>query len=122
MLSTILPDAAGYGRIVRDADGNFLRIVEQKDATEEEKQIHEINSGMYIFQSAALADSLKKITNQNAQKEYYLTDTIQIIHDENGTNGIAAGAMATEQADETRGVNTPEQLAEAAEIIRSREQ
>ena len=77
---------------------------------------------MYIFQSAALADSLKKITNQNAQKEYYLTDTIQIIHDENGTNGIAAGAMATEQADETRGVNTPEQLAEAAEIIRNREQ
>ncbi len=122
VLSTILPDATGYGRIVRDADGNFLRIVEQKDATEEEKQIHEINSGMYIFQSAALADSLKKITNQNAQKEYYLTDTIQIIHDENGTNGIAAGAMATEQADETRGVNTPEQLAEAAEIIRNREQ
>lgn len=120
VLSTVLPDATGYGRIVRDTEGNFKRIVEQKDATVQEQQIKEINSGMYVFQSAALADSLKKITNQNAQKEYYLTDTIEIIHKENSSDGIAVGAMITEQADETRGVNTPEQLAEAAAIIRNR--
>lgn len=121
VLSTILEDATGYGRIVRDVHGNFLKIVEQKDATPEEQAIREINSGMYVFQSEALSDSLKKITNNNAQKEYYLTDTIEILHNENeGSNGVVVGAMATERADETRGVNTVEQLAEAAEILRQR--
>ena len=75
---------------------------------------------MYVFRSKALSDSLMKITNDNAQKEYYLTDTIEIINREKPTDGIVVGAMATEHADETRGVNTPEQLAQAAAIIRSR--
>lgn len=75
---------------------------------------------MYVFQSAALSDSLTKLKNENAQKEYYLTDTIEIINRENRTGGIVVGAMATENADETRGVNTTEQLAEAAEIINHR--
>ena len=75
---------------------------------------------MYVFRSKALSDSLMKITNDNAQKEYYLTDTIEIINREKPTDGIVVGAMATERADETRGVNTPEQLAQAAAIIRSR--
>jgi bifunctional UDP-N-acetylglucosamine pyrophosphorylase/glucosamine-1-phosphate N-acetyltransferase len=121
VLSTILEDATGYGRIVRDQKGNFVRIVEQKDATPEEAQIREINSGMYVFRSSDLSDSLSKITNQNAQNEYYLTDTIEIIHNQNQTTGdVVVGAMATARADETRGVNTIEQLAEAAEILRSR--
>lgn len=118
VLSTVLEDATGYGRIVRDTDGNFLRIVEQKDASEEEQAIREINSGMYVFRSAALSDSLMRLTNENAQKEYYLTDTIGIINEQNHSDGIVVGAMATERADETRGVNTPEQLAEAAELLR----
>lgn len=118
VLSTILEDATGYGRIVRDASGNFQRIVEQKDATPEEQTIREINSGMYVFQSASLSESLAQITNDNAQKEYYLTDTIEIIHNQSRPGeGIAVGAMATRRADETRGVNTIEQLAEAAEIL-----
>lgn len=120
VLSTILEDATGYGRIVRDASGNFQRIVEQKDATPEEQAIREINSGMYVFRSADLSDSLMQIRNDNAQKEYYLTDTIEIIHNQSHSgDGIAVGAMATERADETRGVNTTEQLAEAAELLKN---
>lgn len=118
VLSTILEDATGYGRIVRDVSGNFQRIVEQKDATPEEQAIREINSGMYVFRSADLSGSLMQIRNDNAQKEYYLTDTIEIIHNQSRSGeGIVVGAMATQRADETRGVNTIEQLAEAAEIL-----
>lgn len=120
VLSTLLEDATGYGRIVRNEAGDFLKIVEQKDATPEEQAIREINSGMYVFRSADLTGSLMKITNQNAQNEYYLTDTIEILNSENAGNQVVVGAMATNRADETRGVNTVEQLAEAAEILRKR--
>lgn len=120
VLSTLLEDATGYGRIVRNEAGDFLKIVEQKDATPEEQAIREINSGMYVFRSADLTGSLMKITNQNAQNEYYLTDTIEILNSENTGNQVVVGAMATNRADETRGVNTVEQLAEAAEILRKR--
>lgn len=121
VLSTVLEDAAGYGRIVRDSEGNFLRIVEQKDASPEEQAIREINSGMYVFRSADLTDSLRKLTNHNVQKEYYLTDTIEIIDSQKQeAEGVVVGALATERTDETRGVNTVEQLEEAARIIKGR--
>ena len=120
VLSTTLEDATGYGRIVRDSEGNFAKIVEQKDATEEEQKIREINSGMYVFRSADLKESLSKITNQNAQQEYYLTDTIEILNREKQDGQVVTGAYVTEHVDETRGVNTVEQLAEAAEIINAR--
>lgn len=121
VLSTQLHDADGYGRILRDAQGKFLRIVEQKDATEEEKAIREINSGMYVFQSASLSHSLRKLTNRNAQKEYYLTDTIEIINSEKTpSEGDVADAFATGRTDEILGVNTPAQLFEAAEIMSQR--
>lgn len=121
VLSTVLEDATGYGRIVRSSQGDFLRIVEQKDASMEEQKIREINSGMYVFRSADLSDSLKKLTNRNVQKEYYLTDTIEIIgQQKQETEGIVVGAMVTERADETKGVNTVEQLEEAARILRER--
>jgi len=120
VLSTTLEDATGYGRIVRDSEGNFAKIVEQKDATEEEQKIREINSGMYVFRSADLKESLSKITNQNAQQEYYLTDTIEILNREKQDGQVGTGAYVTAHEDETRGVNTVEQLAEAAEIINAR--
>ncbi|MBQ8983198.1 MAG: NTP transferase domain-containing protein [Lachnospiraceae bacterium] len=118
VLSTILDDATGYGRIIRDKEGSFAKIVEQKDATDEEKAVREINSGMYVFRSADLKESLSKITNQNAQNEYYLTDTIEILNREANAGQVAAGAYVTERADETRGVNTVEQLEEAGKILK----
>ena len=65
--------------LIRDIEGHFMRITEQKDCTEEEKKVQEINSGMYIFDSAALSRSLKELKNDNSQGEYYLTDTLEII-------------------------------------------
>lgn len=118
VLSAILEDSTGYGRIVRDTEGEFTKIVEQKDATEAEKAIKEINSGMYIFNSAALTKSLDMINNDNAAGEYYLTDTIYLIKE----MGMRVAAMPLEgaQVDEIRGVNTIAQLEEAETIMKSR--
>ncbi|MDO5128056.1 MAG: sugar phosphate nucleotidyltransferase [Eubacteriales bacterium] len=118
VLSAILPDATGYGRIVRDGEGSFVKIVEQKDATEEEQAIREINSGIYIFNSEALTASLSMLDNHNAAGEYYLTDTIALIK----KIGLKVSAMPLEgdAVNEIRGVNTPEQLAEAEAIMEQR--
>lgn len=81
VLSAVLPDPAGYGRIIRDTNGNFERIVEKRDATPQQILISEVNSGTIIFRSAALTAALDEIMShkpQNAQGEYYLTDTIEI--------------------------------------------
>ncbi len=120
VLSAVLDDATGYGRIVRDADGNFVKIVEHKDATEEELLVNEVNSGMYVFNSEALSASLELLSNDNAAGEYYLTDTIALIK----RIGLKVSAMPLtgSAVDEIRGVNTPEQLKEAEEIMMSRGQ
>jgi len=119
VLSAILPDSTGYGRIIRDADGSFVKIVEQKDATEEEKEVREINSGIYVFNSEALSASLNMLENNNASGEFYLTDTIALIK----KIGLKVSAMPLEgeAIDEIRGVNTQEQLAEAEEIMKGRQ-
>lgn len=118
VLSAIVDDPTGYGRIVRDADGNFTKIVEQKDGTEEELQCNEINSGMYIFNSEALSASLELLSNDNAAGEYYLTDTIALIK----KIGLKTSAMAVtgSKVDEIKGVNTIAQLNEAEEIMKNR--
>ncbi|MGN0435195.1 MAG: sugar phosphate nucleotidyltransferase [Wujia sp.] len=118
VLSAILEDATGYGRIIKDDVGELVKIVEQKDATEEEKAVREINSGMYIFNSKALSDSLEQLNNDNAAGEYYLTDTIWLIR-ERGMR-VAAMALSGTDVDEIRGVNTTAQLAEAEEIMKAR--
>ena len=116
VLSAIIDDPTGYGRIIRDADGNFLKITEHKDCTEEELKVNEINSGMYVFNSEALSFSLEKLTNDNAQGEYYLTDTIQIIK----STGLKVNAMPVEDVTEILGVNTKAQLAEAEAVMKQR--
>ncbi|MBQ9935418.1 MAG: NTP transferase domain-containing protein [Lachnospiraceae bacterium] len=118
VLSAIVEDPTGYGRIVRDADGNFTKIVEQKDGTSEELAVNEINSGMYIFNSEALSASLELLSNDNAAGEYYLTDTIALIK----KIGLKTSAMAVtgEKVNEINGVNTIAQLKEAEEIMKNR--
>ncbi len=116
VLSAILPDATGYGRIIRDENREFMKIVEQKDCTEEEAAVSEINSGMYIFNSEALSVSLGRINNKNAQGEYYLTDTIAIIKEA----GMKVGAIPVEDMDEILGVNNRRQLENAELIMKAR--
>ena len=115
VISAMLDDPFGYGRIIRD-DKGLDRIVEQKDATEEEQAVCEVNSGMYIFQCDALLSALSQVKNDNAQGEYYLPDTIGIIK----AMGLPVDAVPMDDADQIRGVNTLEQLVEAEEIMKNR--
>lgn len=116
VITAILDDATGYGRIVRDNDGSVLKIVEQKDASEEEKKINEVNSGMYVFDAQSLVYALDKITPNNAQGEYYLTDTLEILL----RAGKKIGGYAISDNDEIRGINDRVQLNEAEKIMQKR--
>ena len=116
VITAVLEDAAGYGRIIRDDAGYVQKIVEHKDATEAERAVLEINSGMYVFDSAALLYALGQLQPNNAQGEYYLTDTLEILR----TTGKAIGAYTVEDCDEIRGINDRVQLAEAERIMQRR--
>jgi bifunctional UDP-N-acetylglucosamine pyrophosphorylase/glucosamine-1-phosphate N-acetyltransferase len=105
----------GYGRIVKDGD-TLVKIVEEKDATDAERQIHEINSGMYCFDAKALCLALSKMTDDNAQHEYYLTDSIEILRNA----GSRVGSFPTPDYRDIVAVNSKAQLAEAAAIMRER--
>ncbi|NTW50944.1 MAG: NTP transferase domain-containing protein, partial [Chlorobiales bacterium] len=114
VLTTTLDDPTGYGRVIRDASGqNVLKIVEHKDATEAERQINEINSGIYVFEKTALFDALSRIDNNNTQKEYYLPDVFKIFFAE----GKKITALLSENFSEIRGINTVDQLAEAEAVL-----
>jgi len=113
VLSTIAPDATGYGRIVRNPDGSFLRIIEHKDATEEEKKINEINSGVFLVNSELLFSALKLISNSNSQAEYYLTDIVEILREKCCKVAAFPGA----DFDELQGVNTHEDLKRAEQNL-----
>lgn len=116
VITAILDDATGYGRIIRDNDGSVLKIVEQKDASEEEKKINEVNSGMYVFDAQSLVYALDKITPNNAQGEYYLTDTLEILL----SAGKKIGGYVISDNDEIRGINDRVQLNEAEKIMQKR--
>ena len=110
------PEPTGYGRIIRGDDGSLVRIVEEKDADEFEKEIEEINSGVYAFDAVKLAGAIGKLRNDNAQGELYLTDVIEILRNEGGK----IAAVCIEDFTETLGVNDRVQLAEAAALLRDR--
>ncbi|MBQ6820641.1 MAG: bifunctional UDP-N-acetylglucosamine diphosphorylase/glucosamine-1-phosphate N-acetyltransferase GlmU [Clostridium sp.] len=114
LLSSIVEDPTGYGRIVRDGE-EVLKIVEHKDCTEEELKINEMNAAMYCFDIESLLNSLEELSNDNNQGEYYLTDVIGILK----RKDKKVGALAIDY-DETIGVNSRVQLAEAEEILRKR--
>lgn len=115
VLTMQVDDPTGYGRIVRDAQGQVERIVEQKDCTPEQAQIRECNSGFYCFDAELLFDALGKVDTNNAQGEFYLTDVIEIAR----KAGRAVVAY-TADASECLGVNTRVQLAAATKIMQRR--
>ena len=116
VISTIVEDSAGYGHIIRDSEGHFVKNVEYKDATEEEKLVKEINTGIYCFKGKDLKKSLSKINNNNAQGEYYLPDTLEILLKE----GKGVDAVSVGDVTEFAGVNSRVQLAEAEKILKDR--
>lgn len=114
VLTAVLDDATGYGRILRDEDGHILSIVEHKDATDDERAIREINSGIYVFRARPLFEALSRITNDNAQGEYYLTDVFGLFR----RDGQSMLAHVVDDENEIRGVNTIAQLEEMEGIHR----
>jgi bifunctional N-acetylglucosamine-1-phosphate-uridyltransferase/glucosamine-1-phosphate-acetyltransferase GlmU-like protein len=109
-------DPTGYGRIVRNPDRSVKKIVEHRDASEEERKISEINSGIYVFDKEKLFDGLNHITPNNAQNEYYLTDVFEYFWQHQWT----VSAVVAEHEDEIHGINTFDQLEEARRILNTR--
>ena len=116
VLTAQAPNPYGYGRIIRDDQDNVLRIVEQKDATADELKINEINTGVFCFDNQLLFSALKKVNNQNAQGEYYLTDVLEILRNE----GQRIGAYKMPDFSESLGVNDRYALAQATKIMQKR--
>ena len=108
LLSAIFDDPFGYGRIIRDSDNNFVDIREEKDSSEKEKKIKEINSGIYIIDSELLFEAIKTLKTDNSQGEYYLTDVFKYFRDK----GIKIGAIPVDNNIEICGINTIDQLKE----------
>ena len=114
VLTTALPDPRGYGRILKNDDGNIIKIVEQNDATDAEKKITEINTGIYCVNTPFLFSALEKINNNNKQKEYYLTDIIEITCQA----GRKVKAYLTKDYLEVMGINTSEELFRAGQYLK----
>jgi UDP-N-acetylglucosamine diphosphorylase/glucosamine-1-phosphate N-acetyltransferase len=113
VLTTIPPPPHAYGRIVKDKKGNVLKIVEHKDATEDEKKIGEINTGIYCVDTKFLFHALGKITNNNQQREYYLTDIVEIAcREEHKVKSFIAFDYI-----EVMGINTLEELSRAEKYL-----
>lgn len=116
MLTAVLPDPAGYGRVVRDGAGAVEAIVEDRDATADIRAISEINAGMYVFDPIALAPALERLTTANDQGEEYLTDVVGLLRAE----GRPVTGLIVDDAHEILGVNDRGQLADAAALMRDR--
>lgn len=116
ILTAVAENPTGYGRILRDAQGQVSQIVEQKDATPEQQLVKEINTGTYCFDNQALFAALEQVNNDNAQGEYYLPDVIEILQKQ----GEIVSAYVTDNFDETLGVNDRFALSQAEEFMRAR--
>lgn len=116
VLGVTVPDPAGYGRVVRSADGCFERIVEDSDADDETRKVAEINSGMYVFHAKALESALALLKPQGLKQEYYLTDTLALIKDMQ----MPVLVFNSPDYEQALGINSKAQLAEAEQVLRDR--
>lgn len=116
VLSAVVENPYGYGRVIRRADGSLEKIVEERDASDKEKQIKEINAGIYCFQAGEVFRCLSSLDTSNAQGEYYLTQVLEILIHQNKKIGI----LRTEQVNDIHGVNDRAQLAAVEATLRQR--
>jgi bifunctional UDP-N-acetylglucosamine pyrophosphorylase/glucosamine-1-phosphate N-acetyltransferase len=116
VLTAELADPYGYGRIVRDKEGQVARIVEERDASAAQRNIREINSGIYALSLRPLFQHLNQLATDNSQGEYYLTDLVALYRQ----NGLRVDGLCLDSADELRGVNSRLDLAELSQIVRQR--
>jgi len=116
VLTAVMPDATGYGRIIRTATGTVEKIVEHKDASDAERRVREVNSGIYCFEKDDLFTALAQVTCDNAQGEYYLPDVLSILRQK----GEKIWAVAADDYESTLGINSRVQLAGAEKILRRR--
>ncbi len=116
LLTARLADPTGYGRIGRDRNGNVARVVEHGDATSDEREIDEVNTSIYCFRRDLLAPALRRLSPENSQGEYYLTDVVSVLHDA----GYPVGSFVIDDPVEVQGVNDRVQLAHAEAELRSR--
>jgi bifunctional UDP-N-acetylglucosamine pyrophosphorylase / glucosamine-1-phosphate N-acetyltransferase len=116
VLTAIIADPTGYGRVVRNKDGRVKGIVEERDATEEQRAVREINTGIYCFRRNVLGASLRRLTPNNSQGEYYLTDVLAVLDEA----GYTVSATTVEDPAEAQGVNDRAQLASAESVLRAR--
>jgi bifunctional UDP-N-acetylglucosamine pyrophosphorylase / glucosamine-1-phosphate N-acetyltransferase len=116
ILSGIVGEPFGYGRVIRGSDGEVEAVVEEKDATPEQREVTEINSGILAFDAGFLAEALPRIGNDNAKGEYYLTDTVHLAREA----GLHVGAHVVADVEQTEGVNDRLQLARAGKVMNQR--
>ena len=116
ILTAVLDEPTGYGRIVRGRDDRVVRIVEETDASDDERAISEVNTGIFCFRRSLLAPALRRLSPENAQGEYYLTDVVQVLSDA----GHPVGSFVAPDPAETHGVNDRVQLAAAEARLRER--
>ncbi|MGI5891147.1 MAG: bifunctional UDP-N-acetylglucosamine diphosphorylase/glucosamine-1-phosphate N-acetyltransferase GlmU [Bacillota bacterium] len=116
ILSAMMDDPTGYGRIIRDERGQVIKIVEEKDATDQQKKIQEVNTAIYCLDYPVLLSVIDDLKNDNKQQEYYLTDIIEIL----AHKGYLINSMLLDDSDEVMGVNDRLQLAYASQILRQR--
>ncbi len=116
LATSVIDNPAGYGRIVRDAAGQILAIVEEKDATSEQREIHEVNPSYYLFENAALFGALEQIRPNNRKGEYYLTDALAILRNQ----GRRVTALAAVPAEDVLSINSRLELASVSAVMQRR--